>query len=244
MASVKSSGVRQGGASQAIYDRHQLLFYGLLEHLKLLEHDGDVGGLATFLGEQLLPQVAGEEAYLYPSLHEGGTTTDTMSVDHEFIEAYVRRIEQAVAAFGRATAEEQSSARREILRLGRQLEAILELHLAKEDHIYLPRLEHVLSSGREGAVGDVDASAGPARRPRAVEVKDMVDVRGLASTARQARTFAAFGALSPGEAFLLVSDCDPEPLFYQLTFEYQGQLAWDPLARGPDTWRVVIGKGA
>jgi uncharacterized protein (DUF2249 family) len=241
--STSQGSTSQGSTSQAIYDRHQILFHGLLEQLKVLEERGDVDRLATFLSGQLLPQVFGEEAYVYPSLRDSGTATDTMSVDHEFIEIYVRRIEQAVATFQRATVGEQPGVRQDILRLGHQLVAILELHLSKEDHIYLPRLEHVLSGDREGALGGGDASAGPARRSRAVEVKDMVDVRGLASTARQARTFAAFGALSPGEAFLLVSDCDPVPLYYQLTFEYHGQLAWDVLERGPDTWRVVIGKG-
>ncbi len=76
------------------------------------------------------------------------------------------------------------------------------------------------------------------------QVKDLIDARGLSPLARHARAFAAFGAVRPGEAFILVSDHDPRPLYYELSFEYWGQLIWKPLENGPDTWRVCIGKGA
>lgn len=242
---------KPGGVSQAIYDRHQVLFYGLLEHLKILEEqdDSDPSVLARFLSEQLLPQVFGEEAYVYPSLHAEGTTTDTMSVDHEFIEAYVRRIEQAAARIEHAGADERIAARRELVRLGRQLEAILELHLAKEDHIYLPLLQEIRREQRqrlpEQTILEGEHELSESVSVREVgQVKDLIDVRGLSSAARHARVFAAFGAVQPGEAFILASDRDPRPLYYELTFEYQGRLIWKSLETGPDTWRVCIGKGA
>jgi hypothetical protein len=46
---------------------------------------------------------------------------------------HVRRIEQAVAAYQRTALEEQTAVRQEILKLGRQLEAIHALRLTKED---------------------------------------------------------------------------------------------------------------
>lgn len=237
--------------SQAIYDRHQELFYGLLEHLKLLEEQSDANpsALAHFLSEQLLPQVFGEEAYVYPSLHAEGTTTDTMSVDHEFIEAYVRRIERAAVAVERAAEGERSAARKDIMRLGRQLEAILELHLAKEDHIYLPLLQEMKGEQQqtlpERAILKSEQELGaPTALRQKRQVKDLIDTRGLSSAACHARVFAAFGAVQADEAFILVSDHDPQPLFYQLSFEYRGRLIWESLEKGPDTWRVCVGKGA
>jgi uncharacterized protein (DUF2249 family) len=235
--------------SQAIYDRHQALFYRLLEHLKILEEqaDSDPRALAQFLTEQILPQVVGEEAYVYPSLHAKGTTTDSMSVDHEFIEAYVRRIEREAERLARAPKGEQATSRKVLVRLGRQLEAILELHLAKEDHIYLPLLQEIRKEQQQPLAEQATLKSEqpePAMRKGTTEVKDLVDVRGLSPAARHARTFATFGAVQPGEAFILVSDHDPQPLYYQLTFEYHGQLIWDSLEKGPDTWRVRIGKGA
>lgn len=236
--------------SQAIYDRHQALFYGLLEHLKILEEQGDSDPsvLARFLSEQLLPQVFGEEAYVYPSLHAEGMTTDTMSVDHEFIEAYVRRIEQAAQRLEHASADERVAVRGELVRLGRQLEAILELHLAKEDHIYLPLLQEMRREQQqtltEQAILEREHELNESANVREVrQVKDLIDVRGLSPVARHARAFAAFGAVQPGEAFILVSDHDPQPLYYELTFEYHGRLIWEALENGPDTWRVCIGKG-
>lgn len=240
-----TSGARLGSASQAIYDRHQQLFFGLLEHLKRIEEQAetDASAFVTFLTEDLLPQVFGEEERLYPSLHSAGTTTDTMSVDHEFIEAYVRRIEQAALTLKRAREANQPAARRELVRLGRQLEAILELHLAKEDHIYLPLLKHIGEGQRQAILKGEDHLPEPAEQ-KALVVKDLVDARGLSPVACHARAFAAFGALQSGEAFILVSDHDSQPLYYQLTFEYRGRLVWESLEKGPGTWRVSIGKGA
>lgn len=243
-------GAHQGrGVAQAIYTRHQQLFYELVEHLKTIEERGDAASLATFLSDDLLSQVLGEEEHLYPQLRSGGTATDTMSVDHEFIENYVRRIRRAVAALQQARPDEQAAAREEVYRLGRQLEAILELHLAKEDHIYLPllkQLSHERSEGEGTPTSERLREEAAAPQADAIEVRDMIDARGLTPTAGHARAFAAFGALRPGEAFILVIDRDPRPLRYELTWEYQrdhhGRLIWEPLEQGPQTWRITIGK--
>ncbi len=46
----------------------------------------------------------------------------------------------------------------------------------------------------------------------------------------------------PGEAFVLVNDHDPKPLYYQFTFEKPGQFTWTYQEEGPDVWRVEIGR--
>ncbi|WP_174583477.1 DUF2249 domain-containing protein [Candidatus Methylacidithermus pantelleriae] len=46
----------------------------------------------------------------------------------------------------------------------------------------------------------------------------------------------------PGEAFILLNDHDPKPLYYQFLHERQGQVTWEYLEEGPEVWRVLIGK--
>ncbi|HEU5100186.1 MAG TPA: DUF2249 domain-containing protein [Roseiflexaceae bacterium] len=56
--------------------------------------------------------------------------------------------------------------------------------------------------------------------------------------------FTTFDALESGEAFLLVNDHDPMPLYYQFSAERQGEFSWVYLEQGPETWRVWVGKSA
>lgn len=70
----------------------------------------------------------------------------------------------------------------------------------------------------------------------------VLDVREMAPRVRHPRIFEAFDALAPGEAFVLVNDHDPKPLFYQFEFERKGTFHWRYLEEGPDVWRVEIGK--
>ncbi|HEU5086070.1 MAG TPA: DUF2249 domain-containing protein [Roseiflexaceae bacterium] len=71
-----------------------------------------------------------------------------------------------------------------------------------------------------------------------------VDVRTIVPRERHPLIFNTFDALQPGEAFLLVNDHDPKPLFYQFSAERQGQFSWEYLERGPETWQVRVGKAA
>jgi uncharacterized protein (DUF2249 family) len=69
-----------------------------------------------------------------------------------------------------------------------------------------------------------------------------LDVREIAPRQRHARIFETFGSLQPGEAFVLVNDHDPKPLYYQFNAEQAGQFTWEYLEQGPETWRVRVGK--
>jgi uncharacterized protein (DUF2249 family) len=73
---------------------------------------------------------------------------------------------------------------------------------------------------------------------------DVVDVRSLVPAQRHARIFQLVNGLAPGGRFILVNDHDPKPLYYQLEAEYPKQFSWTYLERGPDVWRVEIGKVA
>jgi uncharacterized protein (DUF2249 family) len=69
-----------------------------------------------------------------------------------------------------------------------------------------------------------------------------VDVRQTPPPQRHPLIFNSFEALIPGQSFILVNDHDPKPLYYQFQAERNGQFTWAYLEKGPDTWRVQIGK--
>lgn len=71
-----------------------------------------------------------------------------------------------------------------------------------------------------------------------------VDVRSLVPAQRHATIFRLVNELAPGGSFVLVNDHDPKPLYYQMEAEYPGQFSWTYVERGPEVWRVEIGKVA
>ncbi|SFU31228.1 DUF2249 domain-containing protein [Alicyclobacillus macrosporangiidus] len=54
--------------------------------------------------------------------------------------------------------------------------------------------------------------------------------------------FETFDRLQPGQAMLLINDHDPVPLRYQFELERPGRFAWEYVERGPETFRVRIGR--
>lgn len=73
---------------------------------------------------------------------------------------------------------------------------------------------------------------------------DTLDVRDLIPMMRHPKIFQLFDGLAVGEAFILVNDHDPKPLYYQMLHERADQFSWDYLEEGPETWRVRIGRVA
>lgn len=71
---------------------------------------------------------------------------------------------------------------------------------------------------------------------------NVVDVRTLVPAERHRKIFELVNELVPGRSFTLVNDHDPKPLYYQLEAEYPKQFSWTYRERGPEVWRVEIGK--
>lgn len=71
-----------------------------------------------------------------------------------------------------------------------------------------------------------------------------LDVREIRPRERHPLIFQTFDDLAPGEAFELVNDHDPKPLYYQFQAERSGQVEWTYLEEGPDRWRVKVSKAA
>ena len=69
-----------------------------------------------------------------------------------------------------------------------------------------------------------------------------VDVRSLVPAQRHRKIFELVGGLAVGGSFVLVNDHDPKPLYYQLEAEYPRQFSWTYIERGPEVWRVEIGR--
>lgn len=69
-----------------------------------------------------------------------------------------------------------------------------------------------------------------------------LDVRVIPPRVRHAQIFESFDALASGEAFVLVNDHAPRPLYYEFLHERPDQFTWDYLEEGPEVWRVQIGR--
>jgi len=54
--------------------------------------------------------------------------------------------------------------------------------------------------------------------------------------------FRTFDELKEGDAFILINDHDPKPLYYQFLHERTGHFEWEYVQEGPDEWKVKITK--
>lgn len=72
----------------------------------------------------------------------------------------------------------------------------------------------------------------------------ILDVRSEPPVRRHTVIFDTFARLGVGEAFVLVNDHDPKPLYYQLAAEQGGTFTWEYLEQGPTDWRVRVGRTA
>jgi uncharacterized protein (DUF2249 family) len=233
--------------TQAIAAHHRELTDRLSAEVASVEDASSNGaGLVAFLREELLPHAAGEETYLYPRvdglIKQYGDATATMRVDHEEIVRLTGEIERVAGELSVASAPTERDERRRMLsRLGMQLEAILALHARKEEVVYLPLFASHLSSDEQQAILD-DMHEHAADGETAPTDERVLDVRALPPAQRHPLIFQTFDALGDGQAFVLLNDHDPKPLYYQLTAERSGKVRWEYIAQGPLDWQVRIGK--
>jgi len=141
----------------------------LMPHVRGLGAAGDAVGVAptdeqrekvdaayAFLAEHLIPHAEAEDAVLYQKVNallgtRGRTqATDTMHRDHVEVGRLTKRLgalrEQLAARA--LTADEQ----RELRRVLYGLEAVVSLHFAKEEEVYLPLLDRQLTAEQAQAL--------------------------------------------------------------------------------------------
>ncbi len=158
---LKEGEVLMSAVSEMIRAHHAELIESLHRQASALADkrpDADAAAFAAFLQQELLPHAVGEERHLYPAvdplIKARGVATATMSVDHEYIEEYIRQIAAAAQALAEASAAERAAVAERLSRLALRLEALLEVHLAKEERVYLPLFEQYLSEDQQQAVLD------------------------------------------------------------------------------------------
>ena len=112
----------------------------------------------AFLKDELLPHAQGEEAHLYPAVDPlvcaHGRATATMSVDHEFIGAYIDELASAADALPQANDTQRAALAEKVARLSIGLEALFKVHLAKEERVFLPLFEKYLPVAEQQRVLD------------------------------------------------------------------------------------------
>lgn len=141
--------------TQPLRDEHR----ELLPHVEALRSTADMVGDAApsellraidsvhaFLTQQLIPHAQGEEAALYPAVQRvmgSREATATMSRDHAEV---VRLAEELAALRGEIAAAALTTGRaRSLRRVLYSLHAVLRLHFAKEEEVYLPLLDAALT---------------------------------------------------------------------------------------------------
>lgn len=145
----------------AIRTHHEELIAVLSAEVEALAEgrpDADLRVLAKFLHEEVLPHATGEEQHLYAFLEslypDAGRFTATMRVDHEYIANYIHRIDELVEELERAPSDVRPALRRRLTHLALQLQALLEVHMQKEERVYLPLLEEHATQEQQQEVLD------------------------------------------------------------------------------------------
>jgi len=233
--------------TDAIRKHHRSLADALTAHTRAAgggESQRERAAFVDFLKGDVLPHARGEERHLYPVVdslaRQYGKPTATMSIDHEFIAGYISRIEQTARELDTAQGADRPQLLRRLWELSLRLDAIFELHLAKEERVYLPLVDAHLGEAEQRHVHEAihsDYTEGTT-----IASERPLDVRDRAPRDRHTLIFESFAGLSPGEAFVLINDHDPRPLYYQFEAEYKNQFSWNYLEQGPEVWRVRIGR--
>lgn len=232
---------------EAMHNHHQEMAATLGKYAAALvekSSEANPTALVEFLNNELMPHAKGEELYLYPAvdplIKAHGSATATMSIDHEFIGNYVREIETTTAALQAASNGNQAALWQRLQQLTLQLQGIFLLHLEKEERVYLPLFEQYTSAEEQERILNAMHESGT-EEPI---IKTTVDVRQIPPPQRHPLIFQTFEALQAGEAFRLINDHDPKPLYYQFKYELEGQFTWEYVESGPQVWQVIVGKAS
>jgi uncharacterized protein (DUF2249 family) len=67
-----------------------------------------------------------------------------------------------------------------------------------------------------------------------------IDLRLVPRAERHPLVFAAFDRLAVGESFIIFNDHDPQPLRMQIEQMRKGEMNWEYIERGPDTFRIRL----
>ncbi len=164
--------------TQPLRDEHRELYTHVDEILALADELADrppealldrLARVASFLRHDLLRHAAAEEAALYPvvgQLMGAPEATATMSRDHREIEGLSGRLDRLVGQLGIGRAEPAGAQRIDAQRILYGLHALVSLHFAKEEEVYLPLLDERLTpEDAAGLFANLEAAAHAAVSP-------------------------------------------------------------------------------
>ena len=122
--------------------------------------------------------------------------TATMRIDHRAIERHVRSLEDAAARPDDDPKAGRAEASRELARLVWQLQALFEVHLEKEEQVYLPLAEQfVPEAGQQRILAQVHEA--PAERAAENE-EAALDVRPVPPARRHSLVLEPSRRFVPG----------------------------------------------
>lgn len=79
-----------------------------------------------------------------------------------------------------------------------------------------------------------------ARSEEANPTERELDLRETPRPERHPLVFAAFDRLAVGESFVIVNDHDPQPLRMQIEQMREGEMGWEYVERGPETFHIRV----
>ncbi|UPV77215.1 DUF2249 domain-containing protein (plasmid) [Halorussus limi] len=94
----------------------------------------------------------------------------------------------------------------------------------------------------KGGQSSTDDEAPSQSTDESMDVTEELDVRDLPPAQRHQQIFEAYEQLQSGEAFVLVNDHDPKPLYHQFEAETGSEFRWEYRQQEPGEFRVLIGK--
>jgi iron-sulfur cluster repair protein YtfE (RIC family) len=141
--------------TEALREEHQALlpqidelraFADRLDEMPQHDVRHDLDGVYQFLTQHLIPHAAAEEDRLYPAVAKilgSPQATATMSRDHVEVSRLTEQLGWLRSEANIFDVEQMKNLRRVLY----GLHALLRVHFAKEEEIYLPLLENHLSDG-------------------------------------------------------------------------------------------------
>lgn len=149
-------------ATQPLRDEHR----DLLPHIDSLRTVAELVDSATdadllealaevssFLTTELVPHAEAEESVMYPAVEQALASpraTETMRREHVEIVGLIEELQRAGALL--ATTSDTAAARRRLRAVLLGLHAIIRLHFAKEEELYLPALDAWLTPARASSL--------------------------------------------------------------------------------------------
>ena len=87
-----------------------------------------------------------------PLIKAHGVATATMETDHRAIERHIQSLEDAATRLESGRKTGRAEARRDLTRLVWQLQALVEVHLEKEEQVYLPLVEQFMPEAEQRSI--------------------------------------------------------------------------------------------